>query len=288
MAERYYELLGVSESASTAEIQQAYRERLKESHPDVSDSDDASEQTKELIEAKETLTDQTERKRYDRQGHESYVSASTETATSGPKADDWSETVSETDKRRNKSRTKATYGNRERKRQARGTATSNTENVGSGAAWARTDEESTQAESSGQNDRAWHVWSSDRAYAVERGVDALGFDGFFGNQHAFVLLGTTFLVYPVLLFGALTPRFPLGINLFIAACVIFVIAFLQSVPEIGILVFGSWTILLPPLLFGGLGFDILSLQSVFAVTAVVFPLGLSTLTRIAIRPITAG
>lgn len=75
MGQRYYELLGVSPEAPTEEIAAAYRDRLKETHPDVSDASDAGERTKQLIEAKEVLTDETERARYDRLGHERYVSA---------------------------------------------------------------------------------------------------------------------------------------------------------------------------------------------------------------------
>jgi hypothetical protein len=46
MGENYYELLGVSEDASTDDIETAYRERLKETHPDVSDDEDANEPRK--------------------------------------------------------------------------------------------------------------------------------------------------------------------------------------------------------------------------------------------------
>ena len=74
MGTQYYDLLGVSPDASTAEIAAAYRERLKETHPDISDASDAGERTKRLIEAKEALTDETERARYDRLGHDRYVS----------------------------------------------------------------------------------------------------------------------------------------------------------------------------------------------------------------------
>jgi molecular chaperone DnaJ len=87
MGDEYYERLGVSADASAEEIAAAYRERLKETHPDVSDASDAGERTKRLIEAKEVLTDETERARYDRLGHDQYVSAGPNgTAASGASA----------------------------------------------------------------------------------------------------------------------------------------------------------------------------------------------------------
>jgi len=77
MPPEYYDRLGVSADATTEEITEAYRERLKEVHPDVSDASDAGEHTKQLIEAKEVLTDETERARYDRLGHDRYVGGET-------------------------------------------------------------------------------------------------------------------------------------------------------------------------------------------------------------------
>lgn len=288
MGETYYDLLGVPEDASTEEIERAYREKLKETHPDVSDSADASDRTKRLIDAKETLTDASERARYDRLGHETYVGADeTDPASQGTGTSDTAGTATERTAgqrrdRRGASRQGHTTG--QDTGSAEGTTTS-TENVGKGAAWAQTDKSSDARTGVGGTR---NVWSADRAYAVNRGVDAFRFGGVFRNQRALVLLGSTFLVYPVLLFGALSQDFPLAINLLVAACVVFVIAFLQSVPEVGVVVFGVWTLLLPPVLFLGLSVSPLSLQAVLALTAVVFPLGLSALTRVAIRPMTAG
>jgi len=74
MAENFYELLGVSEDASTAVIEDAYREEIKQVHPDVSDDVDAGERTKRLNKAKQVLTDEDERARYDRIGHDTYLS----------------------------------------------------------------------------------------------------------------------------------------------------------------------------------------------------------------------
>lgn len=69
----YYAALGVPEDASAEAIEGAYRERVKEVHPDRSDAPDATEQFRLVQEAKEVLTDPTERARYDRLGHAAYV-----------------------------------------------------------------------------------------------------------------------------------------------------------------------------------------------------------------------
>ncbi|WP_267162180.1 J domain-containing protein [Halovenus salina] len=275
MGDTYYELLGVSENASTDEIEEAYREQLKQSHPDVSDSQTASERTKRLIEAKETLTDPDERARYDRLGHAAYVSDSGHTnPTAASPNRESTESRRRTHTGENQTDQTHTTGNKATDQHTRGQTTAT--NVGSGARWAQTE----RSDSDPQN--------VNQAYAVERGRDALRYGGVFRDQHAFVLLATTFLVYPVLLFGALSPTFPLAVNLFVAACVVFIIAFLQSVPDLGVVVFGGWCVLLPPLLFLWLGVEVLSVQGILAMTAVFFPLGLSALTRVAIRPMTAG
>ena len=71
--ETFYSVLGVETDADREAIQRAYREHVKETHPDVSDSPDAAERFKRLTTARDVLVDREERRRYDRIGHDSYV-----------------------------------------------------------------------------------------------------------------------------------------------------------------------------------------------------------------------
>ena len=71
MAEKrdYYDVLGVDKSADEKEIKKAYRKLAMKYHPDVSDSEDATEKFKEISEAYAVLSDSDKRSKYDRFGH---------------------------------------------------------------------------------------------------------------------------------------------------------------------------------------------------------------------------
>lgn len=73
MAEKrdYYEVLGVSRSASANDIKRAFRSLARAHHPDVNPGDHSAEaRFKELNEAYQVLSDPEKREVYDRYGHE--------------------------------------------------------------------------------------------------------------------------------------------------------------------------------------------------------------------------
>ncbi len=68
MPRDYYEVLGVSRTATQAEIKTAFRTLARKYHPDVSQEPDAEERFKEINEAYAVLSDAEKRAAYDRFG----------------------------------------------------------------------------------------------------------------------------------------------------------------------------------------------------------------------------
>jgi len=349
MAENFYDLLGVSEDASTAVIEDAYREEIKRVHPDVSDDVDAGERTKRLNKAKQVLTDEDERAQYDSVGHETYLSGGSTgpetTESSGPGATATSgnthaagatSTTSGTASSRSRSdggtgggyerhRRSGTTGRTRRQRSATanesqtntatGTATGSnstwsgrrdgngqgrsspsrgpawqsarTRRATGGAAGATATGPSGQRQASAGSTggtsatRSWNAWEQTRSWAVRQGgTDRPGFDPnqLVPTEQSVLLMVSTFFLYPFFVASALYPLFPVVARFLVALCTLMMFAYLLSVPEVSVAVFGLWSVLAPVALVVLPGVGLFSLLGVVALSTTWVPFGLSVLT----------
>ena len=71
MAKDYYDILGVSKSATDSEIKRGYRKMANKFHPDKNQGDSAAEEKfKDVSKAYETLSDPQKRRMYDQFGEQ--------------------------------------------------------------------------------------------------------------------------------------------------------------------------------------------------------------------------
>ncbi len=73
MSKDYYQILGISKTATADEIKKAYRKLAMKYHPDRNpDNKEAEEKFKEAASAYEVLSDEQKRRQYDQYGHNQY------------------------------------------------------------------------------------------------------------------------------------------------------------------------------------------------------------------------
>jgi molecular chaperone DnaJ len=314
MVETYYDVLGVSPDAGQGAIDAAYRERVKETHPDLNDAADASEQFQTVKTAHEVLGDADERARYDRLGHGSYVrfvgggpspenedgpgagdagsaggrtrdrsrsqtsanrrgragaggSSGDRSGSDGARTDGWysdpyaSEQTS--DGRRTYDFTEDVWeerdgfdfgGSTDTGGSTGGASTESTTREDPTESFTREEEEAyretrerarearnggNSGRQTGQTDGGYavHDWQDD---AVDRPPIRLNLT----QDHA-VVASIVFVLYPVFLFSAVTPMFSTLTNVVVGVCTLLTMGYLMTLPELGLLVFGAWSVLAP-------------------------------------------
>lgn len=279
MPRTYYDVLGVPEDADADAIRAAYRERAKATHPDRSDDPDASDRFRLVTEAREVLTDPDERRRYDRIGHDRYVGESSDgpgdaTETGGPGRSATDDSSRRAYKRRQRARRRYAEAHREYQRRSRETAegdgrksewwqrdarASESGPRGDGSAW-----RSSGATTAGTATTAHSASAPGTTAGADPNADATPGSGEPGGKGYRVtrsdppgprftpakvsLAAITFLLYPVFLVSSLLPVFPLFVNVVVGVCTLLLVAYLLSIPEAGVLVFGGWTLFAPALL----------------------------------------
>jgi molecular chaperone DnaJ len=249
MTRSYYAVLGIEEDADSATVTAAYRERVKAVHPDHSDAPDANVRFREVVRAREVLTDPDERARYDRLGHAAYTGNSSRPPRS--------ESPPESDP-------KADSGPRQRD-PTYGTATGWADDwrweggVGTGTI----DGEEVAARAGYGS----YVVERLRGFTPTRGVMAL----------------VSFILHPLFLAGTVYPVFSTGVKVTVGVAALVLLAVLLTLPEVGVVVFGGWTLLMPVLLWFT-GVPWLSLLGGIMFAACVVPFTLSALTLTMLRP----
>lgn len=85
MAEKdYYQILGVSKTASADEIKKAYRKLALTYHPDRNKGKDAEAKFKEVAKAYEVLSDEQKKQSYDQFGHAAFEQGASQGGAGGP------------------------------------------------------------------------------------------------------------------------------------------------------------------------------------------------------------
>jgi len=284
MARTFYDVLEVSEDASQEVIEDAYRQKVKECHPDVSDDPDADEDFKDVVQAEEVLGDPEEREKYDRLGHDAYVRRVEGQNVSGSEGSPWT-----TGENRGSSTGTGGFDPREaaagaagdsssggttaRSGASGGSKASSSEGVGPGADRQHATGQASASSSHGfgsaadrqqgtggvgsTGDNRWdqqsyssggHKGSSGSGYSVhdwdEEEIDQDTITVTL-TQELLVLAGGMFVLYPIFVWASFTPAFPLVMNAVIGAITLLAVGYLLTVPKIAVAVFGGWSVITP-------------------------------------------
>lgn len=297
MGETYYDVLEIDPEASRDEIESAYRERVIETHPDHNDAPDATEQFQRVARAKDVLSDGDERARYDRLGHDAYVSLAehardadsppTQSATenhTGADTDATSDTSSSHHSTGTASeRTSASWSSAASTGSTSATTqTSSGTYAGSSARRtgprAATATAGTTSDSVGDPSRSSSGLGSETVsseaqsgfrYTVHDWDGQIDFEwpGRQITDSTAVTVGCLWLLYPAFVATSVLPGAPLPVNVILAACTVAVVGYLLTWPRLSAVFFGSWSLLF---LLGLVTTDAVGLFSILGLTALGF------------------
>ncbi|WP_435360515.1 DnaJ domain-containing protein [Haloarchaeobius sp. DFWS5] len=300
MTKTFYDVLGVAPDATQDEITAAFRRRVKETHPDLSDAEDASEEFQRVTEAEEVLGDPDERARYDRLGHASYTGSFSDHFGQGRTASE-TESSSRDDERRSRAQQRSrnrrrSYPGSDQQAADAGNSTNRSYSVG--------DQETTTDGGGATNRAEW--WASDRGdqYKARRETrserehvaeddEDEAWDGYSVHdwdedeletepvqvrltQNMLVIVVAIFVMYPLLAFTTIAPGVGILVNVTIGACTLLLCGYLLTIPRISSIGFGALSVFVP-LLLSFLGVSLLDPASLFVLGACWVPFGYAVL-----------
>lgn len=260
MSRTYYDLLGVTPDADTTRVRAAYRDRVKEVHPDVSEHPDAAERFRRLTAAKETLCDPEERARYDRLGHEQYV-----TSRRGPghkSEDDPGRTeAAETATEPSSAAGETESARAERRARQRAEAWAADTDAGHAQTSADGGTARRGGHAASNRSRSWYRPGAGdgSGYRVSTRIDT---DVRFTTGRVLFAVAVSFC-YPLLLGVTVLPMFGPGARAAAGVLALVVVVNTLSIPESAVLVFGALT-LAAPVALAALGVSLLSITGTLA------------------------
>jgi curved DNA-binding protein CbpA len=121
MSESYYEILDVDPDASEETIREAYREKVKEHHPDQSDDPNAKDKFRQIREAKETLLDEKARRQYDRRQQRDAAGGNEQSGSdeSGQSSEEWAREQRRRERQQQRKRQQRRRQQRQQRRERR-------------------------------------------------------------------------------------------------------------------------------------------------------------------------
>ncbi len=294
MSQTFYEVLDLSPDATQEEITDAYREKVKKYHPDVSDREGTTNRFRKVVQAEEVLGDEEERAAYDRLGHEAYVRrVEAQNAATGEHSP-WTTSdhggrksggVGENDGPGGTGTDTGTGQARSdgfgRAGSSHGFGSAADRQHGAGATggsdsrWSSTSYNGGgTGETSGGATYSVHDWDDEEMEPDTVTIDV--------TQEVALLAAAVFVLYPFLVFASVTPSFPSVANLAVGACTMLVIGYMLTIPKVAVGVFGAWSFAAPVALVTILDWGLV--LSLFALGVCWIPFGYAVGVAYVVRP----